>query len=127
MPKVLVAVALLLSGCAPATMYQWGGYDKALYDHYKNPQDRDQYLSDLAAVIAGAEAANAKVPPGCYAEYGWALFETGQTAQAAVFFGKEAEQWPESKPLMDKLIRNTTRGAAPAEATPAPPPAEAPR
>jgi hypothetical protein len=124
MRKVLVTLALLLAGCAPTTMYRWGGYDKALYDHYKNPQDRQQYVADLAVVIADAEKEHAKVPPGCYAEYGWALFEEGQTAQATAFFEKEAKQWPESKPLMDKLIRNATRAAAPSAAaaptTPAP-------
>jgi hypothetical protein len=114
MPRILVPLALLLAACAPTTMYRWGGYDKALYDHYKNPQERQQYVADLSAVIVAAEKEHAKVPPGCYAEYGWALFEEGQATQATAYFEKEATLWPESKPLMDKLIRNATRGTAPA-------------
>jgi len=33
--------------CVPKTLYPWGGYDDALYRHYKNPQDRDEFVAKL--------------------------------------------------------------------------------
>lgn len=112
-------VALLGAGigCAgPKTMYRWGGYDDALYRHYKNPQERDEFVAKLQAVIDEAEKTGGVVPPGCYAEYGWALYEEGRAADAAVYFEKESKQWPESKPLMEKLMRNLARARPPAPA-----------
>jgi hypothetical protein len=114
----LRAIALapaLVAGfaCAPLEMYRWGGYDTALYEHYKNPQERDEYVAKLRAVVEDAERSGSVVPPGCYAEYGWALYEQGNTAKAVVYFEKESKQWPESRPFMEKLIRNAARARTP--------------
>jgi hypothetical protein len=114
---LLIALAALSPfGCAQNTMYRWGGYDQALYDHYKNPQKRDEYVAKLSGIIQSAEANGGVVPPGCYAEYGWALYEEGRSAEAVAYFEKESKHWPESRTLMDKLIRNASRAKAPAAA-----------
>jgi len=113
---LLLALAVL-AGCAQNTMYRWGGYDQALYEHYKNPQQRDVFVARLSNIINEAEAAGSRVPPGCYAEYGWALYEEGRTTEAVANFEKESKQWPESRPLMEKLIRNAAR-ARPATSAP---------
>jgi len=114
---ILLLVLGMLAGCAAPTMYRWGGYDQALYEHYKNPQQRDVFVAKLSNIIQQAEATGGPVPPGCYAEYGWALYEEGRTAEAVAYFEKESKQWPESKPLMEKLIRNASR-AKPATSAP---------
>ena len=98
-------------------MYQWGGYDSALYAHYQNPQQREEFVANLSSVIRDAEQRGFRVPPGCYAEYGWALYEEGQRDQAVVYFEKERKHWPESGVLMEKLIRNATRVQAPSATT----------
>src|SRR6266481_6545038 len=101
------------------TMYRWGGYDDALYRHYKNPQERDEFVAKLQGVIEEAEKTGGVVPPGCYAEYGWALYEEGRGSDAIAYFEKESKQWPESRPFMEKLIKNVARAKPP-------PPAAAP-
>jgi len=106
------AVAFLAGaglGCVPKTLYPWGGYDDALYRHYKNPQDRDEFVAKLGGVIDEAEQTGGVVPPGCYAEYGWALYEEGRANDAVAYFAKEGKQWPESRPFMEKLIKNVAR------------------
>jgi len=120
---VLATFALIFEfGCnTQKTMYRWGGYDEALYDHYKNPQKRDEFVVRLSGIISEAEKSGGAVPPGCYAEYGWALYEEGRTTEAVAYFEKESKQWPESRPLMEKLIRNASRAKAPAPAPPAVP------
>ncbi len=121
-----LAAAAAPFGCASNTLYRWSGYDEALYDHYKNPQKRDEFVAKLSGVIEEAEKSGGVVPPGCYAEYGWALYEEGRTAEAVVYFEKESKRWPESRPLMEKLIRNAARAKAPAPTTAAAVPASAP-
>jgi hypothetical protein len=110
-----ILVALLCSACGPpAALYHWNGYDDALYRHYRNPQDREAFVAALWVVIAGARESGQRVPPGVYAEYGYALYEEGRTQEAIPWFELEARDWPESRVLMQKMIRNARlRGAPP--------------
>jgi hypothetical protein len=117
-----VAVAAALQGCAASTYYAWGGYDEALYAHYKNPQEREAFVANLKKVLLAAEQEGRRVPPGINAEYGYALYEEGQYVEAVVYFQKERDQWPESRVLMEKMIRNAQR-QKPASPTPAQGPA----
>jgi hypothetical protein len=108
-----IAAAALLQGCAgQQTMYRWGGYDTALYAHYKNPQDRETFVAGLRVVIDEAEQRGERVPPGCYAEYGYALYEEARYDDAVRYFGRERERWPESTMLMQKMIANAERQGA---------------
>ena len=107
---LLAAFAAAAStGCAPRTAYLWSDYDAALYDHYRNPQDTERYLERLGQIVQKAEVEKDKVPPGLYAEYGYALFEAGRLDEAINYYRKEREEWEESRVFMDKMIRNTER------------------
>ena len=70
-------------------------------------------MADLQKLIAEAERGGGKVPPGCYAEYGYALLEEGQRDVAIENFAKERDSWPESRFFMEKMIRNTQRQGDP--------------
>jgi hypothetical protein len=121
-PALALAVALAGTGClARSTTYHWGSYDETLYKHYKDPLDREAWVGGLKTTILDAEQDGRRVPPGLYAELGYALLEEGQTKEAVGYFEKEKTKWPESGVLMDKMIRNAQqRGAkAPGARTPA--------
>lgn len=120
-------LALAMTGCMGApTMYHWNGYDAGLYGYYRNPQDREAWVERLRTTIDGAQVVGKKVPPGLRAEYGFALYEEGVYAEAIAQFRKEAEEWPESRFLMDKMIRNAERrGATKPDAPPTTGPAGA--
>jgi hypothetical protein len=121
----LAVLAMGAAACAPTTMYHWNSYDERLYAHYRNPQDRETWVEGLKTTILEAEQRGRRVPPGVYADYGYALYEEGRLPEAIVYFGKERDQWPESRVLMDKMIRNAERrgpaqaGKAPAATGPA--------
>ena len=103
-------ILVFAAGCVPKTRYAWCEYDNKLYQHYKNPAEYDQFIRHLKEVIEGGEAAG-KVPPGIYAEYGYALYEKGDFQEAAKYFKLENDKWPESRVLMAKMIQNAqTRG-----------------
>jgi hypothetical protein len=125
---ILLAVAALAaaSGCAQkSALYHWGPYDDTLYAHYKHPDDREAFVAGLKTMILEAEQRGEKVPPGGYAEYGYALYEEGQYPLAVTNFKKERELWPESRVLMEKMIRNAERKAGSPAKTPARGPAGA--
>lgn len=106
---LVAAVAILAAACGPKQMYTWRGYDDTLYAHYKNPQDHASHVERMKTIVTDTEAAGAKMPPGVYAEYGYALLEEGRFGESVTYFQKEKETWPESAVIMDKMVRNVAR------------------
>ena len=109
---VSVLGLLVLQGCAASTHYAWGKYDESLYSHYKAPQEREAFVANLKEVVLQSEQEGKLVPPGIYAEYGYALLEEGQNQAAVSYFKKEQAKWPESNVLMEKMIRVADRRSA---------------
>ncbi len=106
---VLSLSVAVMSGCVN-TRYAWLDYDQKLYQHYKEPANYDQFIEQLRVIVVDGEASG-KVPPGLYAEYGFALYEKGRFEEAAKYFKVESDKWPESRVLMAKMINNAeTRG-----------------
>jgi hypothetical protein len=109
--NLLICLCLIVftAGCT-STRYAWNGYNDKLYQHYKNPAEYDEFVEHLKEVIEVGEESG-KVPPGIYAEYGFALYEKGKFPEAANYFKLESDKWPESRVLMAKMIKNAqTRG-----------------
>jgi hypothetical protein len=117
---VIVGV-LLLGGCAAQSRYAWNKYDATLYEHYKNPAQTEAFTAALKEIVAESEAAG-QVPPGIYAEYGYLLFEQGNSQMAVLYLEKEAALWPESRTFMTKIIANIHKVTKPKDdqAKPAP-------
>jgi len=103
--KYICVLFLLLSfvGCGAHSRYTWSSYDTKMYNHYKNPAEREAFVQSLKEIMDYAEP-EGKVPPGIYAEYGYAMYEQGNSQQAILYYQKEANKWPESRVFMNKLI-----------------------
>jgi len=102
---VLTVCIALLTGCATNTAkYNWGNYDPSLYAYYKNPAKAGELSQALENSIKGADKAHKLVAPGMYAEYGYLLLQAGRQTDAISSFQQEESHWPESKPLMDRMI-----------------------
>ena len=101
-PAGSVALAFL-SGCATSALYDWGNYEQAAYAYAKDPGEVETYIDSLDEIIANAEKTN-KVPPGIYAERGYALLSIGQRDAAMQDFLREREKWPEARKLMTLLL-----------------------
>lgn len=96
-------LALSLVGCAGTkSMYDWGGYQPAITNYYKN-NDASAFEEKLTEAVSKSEASK-KVPPGLHAELGYLLYERGDLAGAAKEFAREKELFPESSLLMDKML-----------------------
>ena len=106
-----LACGALASGCGPTVLYDWGHYEESLQASYVAHDDAKAW-SSLEATIASAPQTGRRIPPGACAEYGFLLYKRGQPERAIEYFQQEAQLFPESKPLMDKLITRIRKQAA---------------
>ena len=119
---LVVSTALLLSACGqPDTLYSWNGYSTAVLTHYKDGTSAEEFSKSMAVIVQKSETEN-KVPPGLYAEYGYALLEAGQDGQAIIYFQKERDMWPESEAYMDNIIFRLTPALSETDESTAPSP-----
>lgn len=114
---LIFSVPISLTACAQ-NLYVWNDYDNNLYAYYRNPTERAKFVEELEETILKAEESG-RVPPGIYAEYGYTQYEEGNFTDAITYFQKEYDMWPESRILMQKMIRNAkTLGERPEKASP---------
>ena len=106
---MILPVVALLAGCASSSLYQWGGYDQALYAGYKDPVKMETMRTQLEQHIATLESSKQKVAPGLYAELGTLYLQSGASEKAILFYSQERATWPESKGLMTAMIQNLER------------------
>ena len=105
---LIILLAITFSGCTQ-TKYQWGNYEGNLLNYYKGnqtPAEHQKFMEQIGKLIERGELGPKPVPPGIYAEYGYGLFKLGKNAEAIQYFEKEKNTWPESVPLMERLIGN---------------------
>lgn len=115
---LVLGASLTACSSGPEPLYSWGNYQSALLAYTKNPGETQKFADRLASIIEKAEPKNA-VPPGVYAEYGYALLTLDRTPEALEQFGKERERWPESAKLIDGVIRRLTKAQSEPSALPA--------
>jgi len=117
-----VAVALLLAlaiaGPAeakdPPRLYYWSTYEQEMFLAYDQPDDEDRQMklaATLLRIIQKSDEAGRKPPPGVVADYGYFLYQRGEYYSAIDHFRREAKLWPESKTLMDRMIRRAQEEA----------------
>ena len=113
--RILWAPALsalcFLTGCASQGLYQWGGYDQALYAGYKDTTKMEALRFTLESHLGEMEKSKQKVAPGLYAELGTLYLQAGATDKAVGYYSKERDAWPESQNLMTSMIQNLERRA----------------
>lgn len=101
---LLLAITLLvISGCAAKQRYEWSDYDTKLYKHYKDPAEKEEFYSAMKDTLEDA-VSDGRVPPGIFAEYGFIMYEQGNSLAAIEYYQKESDKWPESRPFMAKMI-----------------------
>ncbi len=108
---LLAGFVALASGCAH-DLYSWGGYDRMLYNQYKDPTQAEAMRVGLTEHLAALEQANLKVGPGLYAELGTLYLERGDAETAIGYYEREKQAWPESAALMSVMIKNLQRTGA---------------
>lgn len=105
----LALTAVALGGCVAQPMYKWGGYEPMLYAGYKEPNKMEEMKLGLEAHIAAMDKSGQKIAPGLLAELGTLYLQSGSSDKAISMYKRERDTWPESKGLMDVMIKNLER------------------
>ena len=104
---IVMALLMILSGCAGKTIYQWGEYEDLLYNRYMKPGDVpiNQEIEQLTEQLDKTEAQGELVPPGLHAHLGYLYFITGNSGNALNHLRYEKQKFPESAHFIDGLIK----------------------
>lgn len=116
---VLAALAVgMLAGCAtqPKPLYYWGDYPSMMYSHFQSAKGQQEQIAALESTREKARAQGAALPPGFQAHLGMLYGQTGQTDRLLQNLEAEKQQYPESAPFMDFLLKKFE--PKPAEARP---------
>ena len=105
---LLRAVIGLLSSCSSTkSLYLWYDYENATYQYNKKRTDElkvkmmDQYLK----LIQKQKSTRKVVPPGLYAEYGYALYMGGKKEEGLNYLKQEIKVYPESESYISRIIK----------------------
>lgn len=109
--RILITLfaSFVITGCAAPSLYQWGDYEPMLYAGYKDPAKMEVMKVTLEEHIKELEKSQQKVAPGLYAELGTLYLQAGDSTKAIAMYSKERDTWPESKGLMNAMIKNLER------------------
>ena len=112
---LLALAALMATGCASTTHFQWGNYEQNLYDYYHEAAVKEKVIADHIKMVDSHGGTGKKIAPGMYAEAGTFYLEKGEADKAVAYYKLEKEAWPESAKLMDQLINTIENNNNPSE------------
>jgi hypothetical protein len=103
---IAVLAAIACSCTVTKPLYNWKGYDEAVYSYIKSPSD--QSVADLEKVyerLMTNTGSREVPPPGLCADYGYLLIKSGQIEKGKELLVKETKLYPESKPFIDRILK----------------------
>lgn len=87
--------------------YYWGNYSYTYLEAVRKPsaEATQKHIKELREILDKSEKEGLKPPPGLNAELAYWLMksEEGNTEEAAIFFSREVDAYPESKIFVDRL------------------------
>jgi hypothetical protein len=102
---------MLVTGCAnsPPPLYQWTGYQPAVYDSLKEEKAPQEQIDALEKALQEIRGKGHMPPPGFHAQLGMLYAEVGNDRQAMQEFEAEKELFPESSTYMSFLMKKPTQ------------------
>lgn len=105
---ILGTMALLVASCgSDKSLYSWYDYEDATYQYSKKQTDdlKAKMMEQYLKLINKQTGTRKVVPPGLYAEYGYALYMGGKKDEGLEFLKKEIQLYPESKNYISRIIK----------------------
>ena len=102
-----IIIGFFTSCSSPQNLYSWYDYEDATYQYNKKRTDElkvkmmDQYLK----LIQKQKGFRKVVPPGLYAEYGYALYMGGKKEEGIDFLKQEIKLYPESEIYISRIVK----------------------
>ncbi len=110
MKKILAftLISFLIASCTTTkALYNWKGYDDAVYSYTKNgtEQSVDDLIKIYTKLIEKSGGTRQVPPPGVYADYGYLLIKKGEIEKGKELLVKETILYPESKLFIDRILK----------------------
>lgn len=106
---LLVAVISMFAiSCAPTKpLYNWKGYDDAVYAYTKasDENSNENLIKVYTKLIKNSGGTRKVPPPGVCADYGYILIKKGEIAKGKELLVKETVLYPESKMFIDRILK----------------------
>jgi len=103
----LAVVVFAFSSCATQTqLYNWKGYDDAVYAYTKTTDEKsiDNLMAVYVKLIDNSGGSRKVPPPGVCADYGYLLLQSGKVDEGKALLVKETTLYPESKKFIDRIL-----------------------
>ncbi|NMG67955.1 DUF4810 domain-containing protein [Azoarcus indigens] len=105
----LLATSALLAGCATQrSLYHWGNFPDQQYAYLKGDKGPEEEIQELEKIREQAKAAGQALPPGLQAHLGMLYGVTGRADLFVANLEAERQQFPESGPYVDFLLKKKT-------------------
>ncbi len=100
-------MGLLASCSSTKPMYSWYDYEDATYQYSKKQTDelKTKMMEQYLKLIQNQKGTRGVVPPGLYAEYGYALYMGGKEEEGLSYLKQEIELYPESETYISRIIK----------------------
>lgn len=104
--SLIILIVLGASCTTQKTLYNYDGYDEAVYQYTKNSdaQSMDQLLKVYEQLIAKTGTRQIP-PPGLYADYGFILIKKGEVEKGKDLLKKEIALYPESSYFVGLILK----------------------
>lgn len=102
-----IVVAFFASCNSTKSLYSWYDYEDATYQYNKKRTDelKTKMLEQYLKLIKKQKGSRKVVPPGLYAEYGYALYMGGKKEEGLDFLKQEIKLYPESETYISRIIK----------------------
>lgn len=109
MKKLLILAVVAVTGLSCASqsqLYNWKGYDNAVYSFTKtsDEQSEENLIAIYEKLIANSGGTRKVPPPGVCADYGYMMIRNGKIAEGKELLVKETLLYPESKKFIDRIL-----------------------
>ncbi len=100
-------IGLFASCSSTKTLYSWYDYEDATYQYSKKRTDelKTKMMEQYLKLIQKQKGTRKVVPPGLYAEYGYALYMGGKEEEGLNYLKQEIELYPESETYISRIIK----------------------
>ena len=104
---LLIFISAGCVSCSTQTqLYNWAGYDDALYAYTKQPDKRniDALMSVYIRLIENPGGSRKTPPPGVCADYGYLLMLSGNIREGRALLMREVSLYPESRHFVNRIL-----------------------
>jgi hypothetical protein len=105
---LILLVAAAVTSCTPARpLYNWKGYDDAVYSYTKKSDEKstENLIKIYEKLIKNSGGAREVPPPGICADYGFLVIQKGENEKGKELLTRETELYPESKIFIDRILK----------------------